>query len=249
LILDSERGDVGTSEEASDLDKPATFFAQNSNDLVELDSPIMSFVLLDLGTQGVPQAELLRQTLPVAYALDGSRSDAPRVAGDYRDAGFEVVAMLSQSDVDGLIIGSQAADVARAYLDAVPDALALIDAPKAKLQKSRRFFGPVLEVLSIGGHGVLSYKGGLSSANSAARSAGLKFGSITRYIGETEKNLDAIARIINRGVLDATQDGAAIILAAATPENLAAIAKWVDSSAATKVTIAPLSSTMVKLSR
>jgi len=258
LILDSERDDAVTTETEPKAEQPSTAFALNANQSVDLDQPLISFLLLDVGTQGVSQSELLRQTMPIAFAVDGSRSDAGRVSGDYRDAGFEVVAMVSQADVDALIDGAgsngwldqtQTRTVLQSYLTAMPDALALLDAPSAKLQKNRRFFGPVFETLAVGGQGVLSYKGGISSAGAAAKAAGLKFGLVSKYIGETEKNMDATVRVINRAALEAAQDGAAIIMAVATPENLDAIKTWGGSSAATKVTIAPLSSSMQKLSR
>ena len=67
--------------------------------MVELDTPFLSIILVDIGTAGVSQAELLKQTLPLTFAVDGSRTDAKRVAGDYRAAGFEIIALMNDDQV------------------------------------------------------------------------------------------------------------------------------------------------------
>lgn len=173
-----------TSEEADTIEGvtvgQASMFEDNSNPLITLDTPFLSIVLVDIGSGGVSQADLLKQTLPLSFAVDGSRSDAGRVSSDYRAVSFEVVSLLNSIEVEELSTPKDAANAVQSYLAAMPQALAVVDAPGAALQKNRRFLDFVLTPIAKDAPGFLTYKGGLNTASKAALDAGVPTGAITR---------------------------------------------------------------------
>lgn len=242
-VSDTTEGTVAVQE--APIDSVTTFIA-NSNPLVELDTPFLSIILVDIGTAGVSQAELLKQTLPLTFAVDGSRTDAKRVAGDYRAAGFEIIALMNDDQVAELTTADAAIEVVQGYFHAVPDALAIVDAPSARLQKNRRILSPVLASLTGDAPGFLTYKGGLGTAAKETQEAGLPTGVITRYLDETYGSPSIIKRAIDRTTIEAAKNGAAILMAVATPSVLQGIAQWADSSAAAKVELVPVSSAMTR---
>jgi hypothetical protein len=242
---------VSETNEIADIAENApaeavSVFVENSNPLVTLDTPFLSIILVDIGSAGVSQADLLRQTLPMSFAVDGSRSDAARVAGDYRAAGFETVAMLNADEVEGLKTPDAVAQVAQAYLRSMPMALAIVDAPAARLQKNSRLFGSLLASVINDPPGVLTYKGGLNTAAKATQDVGLPTGMITRYLDETYESPSIIKRAIDRTTIEAAKNGAAILMAVATPAVLQGIEQWANSSAASKVELVPVSSSMTR---
>ena len=236
----------GTTAEEDVSTEVVTIFASNSNPLIELDTPYMSIILVDIGSAGVSQSDLLKETMPLTFAIDGSRSDANRVAGDYRAAGFEIITLLNEDVVADLTTADDAIVTVQAYLDAVPMALAIVDAPSARLQKNRRFFDPVLASIANVSPGFLTYKGGLGTAATATQDAGLPTGVITRYLDETYQSPSIIKRAIDRTTVEAAKNGAAILMAVATPAVLQGIAQWADTSAASKVELVPVSSSMAR---
>lgn len=242
-VSDTTEGTVAVQE--APIDSVTTFIA-NSNPLVELDTPFLSIILVDIGTAGVSQAELLKQTLPLTFAVDGSRTDAKRVAGDYRAAGFEIIALMNDDQVAELTTADAAIEVVQGYFHAVPDALAIVDAPSARLQKNRRILSPVLASLTGDAPGFLTYKGGLGTAAKETQEAGLPTGVITRYLDETYGSPSIIKRAIDRTTIEAAKNGAAILMAVATPSVLQGIAQWADSTAAAKVELVPVSSAMTR---
>jgi polysaccharide deacetylase 2 family uncharacterized protein YibQ len=224
-------------------------FASNANAFYKGEGPILSIILIDVGATGVPQAEMLKQSLPLTFAVNGARSDAGFVTADYRDAGFEVVALLNGTEVTELASGEQAAALVRATLNNIPDAVAFVDDPAASLQKNRRLFSAVLEDVAETGHGVLGYKGGLSSMGQAALDMGLPHGLINRYLDAELTDSNSIGRAIDRATIDAAKDGAAILLATASPEVLKGITDWSNSNGSAKVTLVSVSSAIKRLSR
>jgi polysaccharide deacetylase 2 family uncharacterized protein YibQ len=247
LKLDSE-----TEQDAPTTAIPTqeiTVFSQNSEEIGDLESPLISIILLDVGATGVTQSALLQQTLPFTFGIDGSRSDAGRVSSDYRDAGFEVVSVLSDTAVDALSSGAEGVALVQNALNNMPDALAVVDGPAAMLQKNKQVFGPVLSALQESGHGILSYKIGLNSAFKEAQKAGIPSGSVFRSIDPEASDASEVQRIMDRVAFEATREGAAIVFAVATETVLQGISDWTGTPVAGTVSLVPVSSAMTKLSR
>lgn len=234
---------------APDAANEITAFGQNATQLVDLDAPLVSVILLDIGALGVPQSDLLRQTLPFTFGVDGSRSDASRVSSDYRNAGFEVVSVLSDTAVDAISTPEQGVALVQSALVNMPDALALMDGASAKLQKSKQVFVPILSELAQNGYGVLSYKIGLNTGFKEARKAGLVSGYIFKTIDQSVTDPSEAVRVMDRAVFEAAREGAAIVYAVATKPIVDGILDWSQQPGANTVTFAPVSSAMTKLSR
>tara|TARA_R110002094_G_scaffold19487_5_gene31051 strand:- start:650 stop:1882 length:1233 start_codon:yes stop_codon:yes gene_type:complete len=223
-------------------------FTANSNAIVDVEGPVLSIILVDIGATGVVQSELLKQTFPFAFAVNAARSDAGFVTSDYRDAGFEVVALLNGAEVEALTSGEAAVALVKATLANIPDALAVVDDPMAALQKNRRLFAPVLESLLETGQGILGFKGGLSTMGQAAMDLNVPSGQVYRYLDDTITDKTAVARIVDRATVEAAKDGVAIIMAVATPVNVQGLTDWVNSNDGRKVTLVPISTAMSRLS-
>src|SRR6056297_1664967 len=131
-------GDMVRPPEADAAEQPAIEAYAAPFDAAET-RPLIAVILIDEPDERLDIETLTRFTFPVAFAIDPSRPDAAERAAIYRDAGFEVLMLASV-----IPEGATATDTEVALAAArarVPEAIALMDTPEARVQSERVVLG------------------------------------------------------------------------------------------------------------
>ena len=127
---------------------------------------------------------------------------------------------------------------------AVPQAIGLVDAAQGGFQGNRRLIGPVIEALSDGGHGLLTYDRGLNTAQQMAESEGLPAGTIFRTLDADRESTVTINRYLDRAKLRAGQEGEVVMIGHSYTDTVTALFTWMMDARASEVTLAPLSAVL-----
>ncbi|MDH3262902.1 MAG: divergent polysaccharide deacetylase family protein, partial [Paracoccaceae bacterium] len=188
--------------------------------------PLLSLVVLDIGVEagGLDRAALADFPFPVSFAIPADRPDAGEAAKAYRDAGFEVVMLAG-----ALPQSATPADLEvsfEAFRAAVPEAVAVLDAPDGGFQGSRPLSAQVVAILGAGGQGLLTYDRGLNSAAQIAQREGVPSAMVFRDLDPDPQEADSIRRTLDRAALRAVQEGRVIVLARSRPDTVSALFAW-----------------------
>ncbi len=209
--------------------------------------PLMSIILVDAGEEGLDMEVLLTFTFPVTFALDPADSSTTARAKKLAQGGFEILALAPQAD-GKLEVAENPADINAAlsgYFSKIPEAVGLIDATAAEIQKSAPLSDQVIEALASSGHGFLTYDIGLNSTDQKARRAGLPAGTVFRVLDSERESGTVIKRYLNRAVIEAGQNGHVIVLGHTYPETVTALFSWALSAKSATVALAPVSAAML----
>jgi polysaccharide deacetylase 2 family uncharacterized protein YibQ len=203
------------------------------------ETPLMALILIDDGTLDV--AALAGFPVPLTVAIDPLVPAAGARMVALRGAGLEIAVLTP------VPAGATPADVEitfQAFLDAVPQAVAVMDLPAALLQESRPRASQVVEILASTGHGMVTYDRGLNSGLQIAAGKGVKATTVFRVFDEGDKDTAAIKRFLDQGAFRAGQVGPVVLVGQARPEALLAITEWSLGNRAATVTLAPLSAVL-----
>jgi hypothetical protein len=201
--------------------------------------PLLGVILIDLGDQGIDRAALATLPFPVTFAIPAGRPDAAAAAAAHRAAGYEVVIL-----AEGLPAGATAADIEvafGAFLAAVPEAVAVLDAPEGGFQGDRTAAGQVAMILADTGHGLILHDRGLNTAAQLAARAGVPAALVFRDLDRAGENPSTIRRYLDRAVFKAGQEGRVLVLGRTRPETVTAIFSWAMEGRAETVAFAPVS--------
>lgn len=214
--------------------------------------PMLAIVLEFVGEEGLARDDLLDLQAAYTFALSPEAEDGLWSDHKFRDAGFEVVALVPKSgdarlgqdtneaDVSGLIDG---------YLAAVPGAVAVMDAPGGDVFRNARVVAALSEALAATGRGVfLHERFGVNSALQAVRGANVPAASVLRVIDEN-RSADAIRRNLDRAALDAKKSGAVVVLGHTYPETMSTLLTWQLGRTAEGVQIAPVTAVVRRLTQ
>lgn len=205
-------------------------------------TPLMSLVLVQTGSDALTQDQLDGLPVSVAMALDASGAGASQLAGAYRSAGREVVLIPS------LPQGATPQDVEQALqvnFDAIPEAVALMDASGSSFQSDRAAVQQIVDVVTNSGHGLITFPRGLNTAHQSATRAGVPTGLIFRRLDDGGETQDQIRRTLDRAAFRARQDQAVILVGTTSPATMAAIVEWSTGNRAASVTLAPISAALL----
>lgn len=209
--------------------------------------PLMSIILIDTGENPDLRAGLTALTAPITFGVEADIRDAEEVATGYRNAGFEVTAVLPASGRLGLVPDLPEEEVepllARVF-QRVPVAATVMDPIGGPLPKDRRIANAVLEALSVTGHGLLTHRGnGLNNVPIIASEQGVPSELVYRVIDE-ESGQANINLALERAVLDASRSGHVIVVGRVRQETVTTLFSWLLGSGAREVTIAPASAVL-----
>ncbi len=240
--------DVATSEDpqAEDAVDPSTLGALARNsvpfDATGDDRSLFSVVLIDVGNDGLDRETMTTFSFPVTIAIDPSRPDASRAADAYRAAGFEVL-ILVPPVASGATAGEVSASVS-AYVEALPQAIGLVDAAANGFGANRRLVERVIEVLSVSDHGLLTYDRGLNTALQLAEREGLPAAAIFRVLDADREKPTTIKRYLDRAAFKATQEGRVVMIGHSYADTVMALFSWVLEPRSESVRMAPMSAIM-----
>jgi len=207
------------------------------------EAPLLSIVLIDDRSGPAIAAELLADLpFPVTIALDPAAPGAAEAARTYRAAGQEVAILAA------LPRGATPSDLEvswQAFVQALPEAVAVLDAPAARLQNDRRLAEQLILLAAEEGHGLLTWDIGLSPAAQLAAEASVPQAQVYRRLDAQQETGPVIGRYLDRAAFEASRSGAVVVTASTRPETLAALLDWAVGQSRT-VTLAPLSAVLMR---
>ena len=239
-----------TPEEAPEAEE----VAEPSQDLPPLEKfagafenpegkPLMSIVLIDDGSSPIGFEALSSFPYPLSFAVDADWPGAAEAAARYRAAGFEVLAMAD------LPQGANAADAEvamQAYLEAVPEAVAILEGTDTGLQSSREAAEQLAPILLESGHGVVMQPKGLNTAQKLLSREGVKAASVFRDFDAKGQEATVIRRFLDQAAFKAAQeDGGVIMLGRMQAETVSALLLWGLQDRASRVALAPVSAVLM----
>ena len=251
------------TDEESDADSETAKTEEEGNDseafsnkAIELNAakfegserPLMSVILLDIGSKGLAVEKLKALNAPVTIAILTDDPNASARALEYSAAGFEVIVMVSEHRNDALNIAQnpdQVEDALDVMFNNIPNAIGLLDSAQGNIQKKGRIAGAIVDNFVDTGHGLVTYAKGLNSIDREARAAGVRTAKVARTLDANSENKSLITRYLDRVSLDAGRDGSAIVLGTTAKDTVAALAGWVLSSKGQSVALAPVSAILL----
>ena len=211
------------------------------------NKPLMSIVLIDSSTPlGDPEtglAALESFPYPLTFAVNATVAGAQDRMNAYRAAGFEVMAMM---DLPGGATAQDAAINLDAALNAVPEAVALIEGPDNGLQESEDVTNQLISVLQETGHGIVLRAKGLNSAQKDAVRSGVPAQIIFRDVDSAGQNARTIRRFLDQAAFRANQEGGVIMLGRLRPDTISALVLWGNQDRAQRVALSPISAVLTR---
>lgn len=230
--IDGEPGATAAGDRAS----PLTAHAADVD--VAPDLPRMAVVLIDDGRGPLGPEALQAFPFPISFAIDPSRPDAAQAAQAYRDLGFDVLALAdlpdgaSPQDVEVTLAGA---------LDAVPQAVAVLEAPGGGLQVGAEVAAQVASFLSSSGHGLVGAPNGLNTAQQIAARDGVASTTFFRDFDSEGQDARVIRRFLDQGAFRARQEGAVVMLGRLRADTISALVLWGLQDRAQSVALVPVS--------
>lgn len=213
--------------------------------------PMLAIVLEYVGEAGLARDDLLDVPSAYTFALTSGGDDLLWSDHMFREAGFEVVALIPGTGEARLGQGTDEAEVSglvERYLTDVPGALAVMDAPGGDLFRNARVVAALSDTLAVSGRGLFIHERfGVNSALQTVRGAGVPAASVLRVIDES-RDADAIRRNLDRAALDAKKSGAVVIFGHTYPETMSTLLTWQLGRTAEGVQIAPVTAVVRRLS-
>ncbi len=201
-------------------------------------NPLMSLVLLDPGPSRPDPAGLAGLPVPLTVVVDPMQPGATEAMRAYRAAGVEVAVLAPLPE------GAAPADVEVAfqeYLDTVPQSVAVMDTPEARMQENRPRAAQVAEIAAATGRGIITYERGLNSALQVADTMDVPALAVFRSFDDGTESIAAMKRVLDVGAFRAGQQGSVLLVGHMRADTIAAITEWALGQRATSVTLAPAS--------
>jgi polysaccharide deacetylase 2 family uncharacterized protein YibQ len=204
--------------------------------------PKMSIVMIDDGTGPLGPDTLDGFPFPVTFALDPAQAGVAERMAAYRALGYEVATLVSlpaaaqPTDVEQILGGA---------LAAVPEAVALIEAPGGGLQANRAVTEQASSFVADSGHGLVFLPNGLNTAQAIAQRAEVPALSILRDFDGDGQDARTKRRFLDGAAFRARQDGAVVMLGRLTPDTLSALLLWSLQDRASSVAMVPVSTLLL----
>ena len=207
------------------------------------DKPLMSIVLIDDGDSGIGLEALSGFPYPISFAIDPGWPGAAEAARRYREAGFETLAMAY------LPPGASPTDTEvamQAQMAAVPNAVAVFEAPSADLQSNRAASEQVASILTDSGHGLVMYPQGLNTAQKLIAKEGVPAATLFRDFDAKGQDATVIRRFLDQAAFKASreEDGGVIMVGRLRPDTISALLLWGLQDRASSVALAPVSAVL-----
>ncbi|MEO1293358.1 MAG: divergent polysaccharide deacetylase family protein [Pseudomonadota bacterium] len=211
------------------------------------DRPLMAIVLIDEGENPALRGGLAALPSPITFGVNADLPDATQVAGQYREAGFEISAIAPGGGPLALRAdageGQVQATLARIF-QLVPGATTLMDPIGGPMPSNRSLSEIVLTSLKITGHGLLTHRGeGLNNVPLIADEVGVPSEVIYRIIDD-EVGASNISLALERAVQDAERNGSVIVVGRVRQETVSTIFSWILGEQSDGIEIAPVSAVL-----
>ncbi|MET4100766.1 polysaccharide deacetylase 2 family uncharacterized protein YibQ [Roseovarius sp. MBR-78] len=239
-----EEGAVAPQDEAAPAPAPPEPALARNAVAAEVPpgKPLMAIVLIDDGSGALGREALGAFPYPLSIAIPATHPDAGAAAARYREAGFEVLL-----DVD-LPEGASAADVEvamAAWLDRVPQAVAVIEGDGTGLQSSREASAQLAPILLETGHGLVMRPNGLDTAQKLIAREGVPSATLFRDFDAQGQNAAAVRRFLDQAAVRAGQRQTGVImLGRLRADTISALLIWGLQDRAASVALVPVSAVL-----
>ena len=199
-------------------------------------------LLVDDGQNGDLVAQVAGLGMPVTVVIHALAPNARDLMADYRAAGIEVAVEAS------LPAGAVPTDIEVAFeavVGMLPEAAILFADGSGILRNNRAATAQVMQILIADGRGLVTAQRGLSSAESAARDAGVPVASIMRELDGAGEDESSIVRGLDQAALRARQTGTVVLLGVAQETTLSALATWAQTVNQSQLALAPVSAVLL----
>ncbi len=235
------------AEESADVSAPQGALERNSVSFENPDDkPLMAIILMDDGQSPIGLEAVQSFPYPLSFAVDVDWPGAAEAAARYRDAGFEVLAMADLPE------GARAEDTEvamQAWLDQVPQAVAVLEGTGNGLQSSREASAQLAPILKESGHGLVMHSNGLNTAQKLIAREGVPSASLFRDFDGDGQNAAAIRRFLDQAAMRAgQQEEGVIMLGRLRADTISALLLWGLQDRATSVALAPVSAVLTQTS-
>ncbi|MGC3936697.1 divergent polysaccharide deacetylase family protein [Roseobacter sp. EG26] len=209
------------------------------------DKPVMAIVLMDDGvdlsanTIGLPA--LRSFPYPVSFAVDSSLPDAKDRMAAYRAEGFEVLATINLPE------GAQAQDAEISLavaLEAVPEAVGVLEGVGEGVQGTRDAARQVTEILAASGHGFVTQNKGLNTVQKLAAKAGVPSAVVFRDFDSNQQTPTVIRRFLDQAAFRAGNEGAVVMLGRLREDTISALLLWALQDRSERVALVPVSAAL-----
>jgi polysaccharide deacetylase 2 family uncharacterized protein YibQ len=204
--------------------------------------PRLAIVLIDDGKSPLGPDTLENFPFPVTFALDPGREDAAARMTAYRALGYEVAALADLPDLAG---PSDIEQLLAGAIAAIPEAVALIEAPDSGVQNNRATTEQVTAFAAESGHGLVFLPNGLNTAEAIARRDNVAAVSVLRDFDGEGQDARTKRRFLDGAAFRARQDGTAVMLGRLTPDTLSALLLWSLQDRASSVAMVPVSAILI----
>jgi polysaccharide deacetylase 2 family uncharacterized protein YibQ len=203
----------------------------------------MSIVLLDEGADAMGLEALSAFPYPLSFAVDPLAPDAVDRMQRYRDAGFEVLALLNMPQ------GATATDtesLMRASLAKMTGVVAVMEGDQTGLQSDKPVSDQAAAILAETGHGLVLFPKGLNTAQKLAAKEGVPAATVFRDFDAKEQSAQVIRRFLDQAAFKARQDqDGVIMLGRLRPDTISALLLWGLQDRAASVALAPISALLL----
>ncbi len=206
------------------------------------DRPLLSIVLMDQG-QDLDSGPVGLQALgsfpyALSFAVDAELPDAADRAALYRSQGFEVLALV---DLPESLTAADTEVAMTAALDAVPEAVGVLEGSDAGLQGNKDMSDQVTDILLDSGHGMLWRPNGLDTAQKLASREGVSSRTIFRDFDSKDQTPTIIRRFLDQAAFKAGQENGVVMVGRVRADTISALLLWGLQDRAQRVAVAPVS--------
>ncbi|MEI4487088.1 divergent polysaccharide deacetylase family protein [Frigidibacter sp. MR17.14] len=219
---------------------------RNAAESAPAEGPLMSVLLIDDSDARPDPALLADMPVPVTIALDPARPGAAEAARSYRAAGLEV-AILAGAVPPGATV-QDLQSYWQGFLREVPEAMAVLDAPAARLQNDRPLARQLAALAAAGGYGVLTWDVGLNPLGQIARQDGVPELRVYRLLDAAGEEAPVIERYLDRAAFEAGRSSGIVVAGTTRPATIAAILDWAVGQRR-DLTMVPVSAQLIRTTR
>ena len=209
--------------------------------------PLMSVVLIDDGVSTAEQesglAALKDFPFALTFAVDVYAADARDKMRLYRDAGYEVLALMDLPEQASAV---DAEINLAAALDVMPEVIGLMEGTGTGLQGSREAAEQLVTALSETGHGFVLQSKGLNTLEQLAARDGVPARVVFRDFDSAGQTARVIRRFLDQAAFRAGQEGGVIMLGRLRSETISALLLWGFQDRAQRVALAPVSAILTQ---
>jgi len=224
--------------------EPERAILRNAADFENPDGkPLMSIVLMDDGSSPIGIEALASFPYPLSFAVDADWQGASEAAERYRASGFEVLLTV---DLPEAAAASDTEVAMQAWLDRVPQAVALLEGDESGVQASREASAQLAPILNESGHGIVMHPNGLDMARKLIGREGVPSATLFRDFDGQGQDAAAIRRFLDQAAMKAgQQEEGVIMLGRLRADTISALMLWGLQDRANQVALAPVSAVLM----